>query len=143
MIHSYQPPHTTTKRPPPHKIRTRKRNIKLNLIDYGRAEEAHLDPRESFRFGAFIVILDVLFSDIDKRDKADSEVSDRFGFLSNLKGTEMRHTAGKLVYYIQSSGIEWLLTWACLLFSRHLGVLSYHLMLRILRRCLVCALVNL
>ena len=38
--------------------------------DHGRAEEAHLDPCESFRVGAFITVLDVLSSGIDKRTKA-------------------------------------------------------------------------
>ncbi|KAI0229937.1 hypothetical protein LSAT2_019653, partial [Lamellibrachia satsuma] len=53
-------------------------------------------------FGAYIAALDVLFSVIDKRAAAYSDVSDRFGFLRNLaemetvKLTEMRQAAEKL-----------------------------------------------
>ena len=57
-------------------VRTRKRNITLNPLVYSLAEEAHLDPCESFRVGAFIAILNVLSSDKAKRTKAYSEDSD-------------------------------------------------------------------
>ena len=53
-------------------VRTRNSNITLNPLDYGRAEEARLDPCENVLAGAFIAVLDVLIlnSDIDKIAKA-------------------------------------------------------------------------
>ena len=41
-----------------------------------------------FRVDAFIAVLDMLSSDIDKRAKAYSEVSDLFGLLCNLMEME-------------------------------------------------------
>ena len=53
---------------------TRKMNITLNRLDDGRAEEANLDPCESFRLGAFIAFFGHGY-------ESQSVASDRFGFL--------------------------------------------------------------
>lgn len=59
-------------------------NIALNLLDYGLAECAYLDPCECFRISAFMAVLDMLSSGVDKKAKTYSEVSNRYGFLCNL-----------------------------------------------------------
>ena len=69
------------------KVRTCKRIITLNPLDYGRAEGARYDLCKSFRVGAFTDVLDVLSSGIDMRAKAYYGVSDSYGFLCNV--TEM------------------------------------------------------
>ena len=88
--------------------RTRKRNVRLDPLDYGRGEAAQLDPSESFRVNAFISVLDVLSSEVDKRQEAYAEVSDRFGFLRHLaqiQPTEAKIVADKLVK-IYSSDLD-------------------------------------
>ena len=80
--------------------RARKRNTRLNPLDYGKAENTSLEPKDSFRIQSYITVIDVLLAELDKRKRAYKEVADRFGFLHNLKelsDNDIQAAARKLV----------------------------------------------
>jgi len=38
--------------------RTRARNVRLNPLDYGKAQDANLSPKEKYKVSAFIPVID-------------------------------------------------------------------------------------
>ncbi|KAK6186835.1 hypothetical protein SNE40_006103 [Patella caerulea] len=85
--------------------RSRKRNVRLDPLDYGRAEEASLSPEDAFRVNGFVCVIDVLRSELDKRTNAYSELNDRFGFLrllNDMTPEDIRKSASMVVKIYQN-----------------------------------------
>lgn len=80
--------------------RIRRRNVRLNPLDYGHAEEADLAPAKRFCTESYLPVIDQLLLSLDQRISAYNHVSDRFGFfgrLDKLNPGEIITAAAKLV----------------------------------------------
>ncbi|KAG5895377.1 hypothetical protein JTB14_029600 [Gonioctena quinquepunctata] len=65
--------------------RTRTRNVRLNPLDYIRAQNANLSPKEKFKESDFIQVIDQLRVSLTERLHAFDAVRSRFGFLNHLE----------------------------------------------------------
>jgi len=67
------------------------------MSDEGTASEADLSPRETFRTQTYLVMIDRLLGELKKRMKAYDDVSEAFGFFSQLTSlsTEQIENKGK------------------------------------------------
>ncbi|KAF0693319.1 zinc finger MYM-type protein 1-like, partial [Aphis craccivora] len=82
------------------KKRSRKLNIRLNPLDYGKGPDSQLNHSEKFKVECFLPVIDQMSSAISQRLKAYEVICDRFGFfgqLNNLSNEELQEAAKKLV----------------------------------------------
>ena len=80
--------------------RVRRRNVRLNPLDYGKAPDVEFTPSEKFRILEFIPLIDTFVSALDKRIAAYELVELRFGFLSRfhlLNPSEISENAQRLL----------------------------------------------
>lgn len=80
--------------------RQRRRNVRLNPVDYGREPEADLSPSQKFRVENFLPVIDQFVSSLDQRLSAYEELANNFGFLGHLEkltAEEIEQAAGILV----------------------------------------------
>lgn len=66
------------------KMRNRKRNVRLQPLDYAKGEEAQLTVADEFRVNGFIAVIDTLQIELRKRSAAYEKLSKLFGFLRNI-----------------------------------------------------------
>lgn len=80
--------------------RRRQRNVRLDPLDYGRAEEVQLSPSSKYKAESFLPVVDQFISCLDQRLQAYKLVSSQFGFFGCLKvlpAEELQAAAKKLV----------------------------------------------
>ena len=65
-------------------FRSRRRNVRLNPLDYGRAEEANLSPSAKCKTTCFLPVIDQFLSSLDKRLDCYKVLSNCFIFFSNF-----------------------------------------------------------
>jgi len=81
-------------------IRKRHRNIRLNPLEYGQAEQAQSSPSEKYRVENFIPVIDQFIASLDQRLHAYKLMSGRFGCfgrLTKLSSEELSRAAKKLL----------------------------------------------
>ena len=66
-------------------VRHRVRNVRLNPLDYGKAEDTQMTPRERFRTESFITVIDQSIQSLSDRIAAYDKICERFGFLSHME----------------------------------------------------------
>ncbi|KAL5502781.1 hypothetical protein EMCRGX_G009603 [Ephydatia muelleri] len=64
--------------------RVRKRNVRLNPLDYGHGPEAEMSPSQKFKVESFLPVIDKLIICLNQRLQAYDKVTDLFGFLHRL-----------------------------------------------------------
>lgn len=82
--------------------RKRRRNTRLDPLDYGQSTEADMSPKDEFRTKALFPCIDSLVACIEKRLLAYRDVADRFGFfiyLPNMNQTSVTEAATKLLSF--------------------------------------------
>ena len=62
------------------KTRHKRRNVRLNPLDYGHAEEAQLSPSEKYRTETFLPVIDQFIASLDQRLQAYKQISSQFSF---------------------------------------------------------------
>lgn len=80
--------------------RQRRRNVRLDPLDYGRAEEAQLNPSLRYKAESFLPVIDQFVSSLDQRLQAYKLLAgkfDCFGCLSTLPPDQLRIAAKTLV----------------------------------------------
>ena len=80
--------------------RTRRQNVRLQPLDYGRGPAPVLSASERFRIDNFIPVIDQFTIELSKRLASYELICPRFGFLTKLESCsaeEIRNTATKLV----------------------------------------------
>ncbi|CAI6371985.1 unnamed protein product [Macrosiphum euphorbiae] len=71
--------------------RTRTRNVRLNPLDYGKAQDANLSPKEKYKVSAFIPVIDQLCVSLTERLYAYEAVRSRFGFLNHIEKMDVEN----------------------------------------------------
>ena len=61
------------------------RNVRLNLWDYERGQQADMSPSEWFRVENFLPVIDQFVRSLDQRFSAYDEISTHFGFIVHLE----------------------------------------------------------
>jgi len=80
--------------------RQRRRNVRLDPLDYGRAEGAQMCPSLRFRTDSFLPVIDQFILSLDKRLEAYKMLSQRFGCFSclpDLSQEELQSAAQTLI----------------------------------------------
>ena len=82
------------------KTRHKRRNVRLNPLDYGHAEEVQLSPSEKYRTESFLPVIDKFIASLDQRLQAYKQISSQFSLFSHLKqlsSDELQAVAKQLV----------------------------------------------
>lgn len=82
------------------KTRHKRRNVRLNPLDYGHTEEVQLSPSEKYRTETFLPVIDQFIASLDQRLQAYKDISSQFSFFSHLKelsSDELKAAAEQLV----------------------------------------------
>ena len=82
------------------KTRDKRRNVRLNPLGYGHAEEVQLSPSEKYRTETFLPVIDQFIASLDQRLQAYKQISSQFNFFSHLKelsSDELQAAAEQLV----------------------------------------------
>lgn len=80
--------------------RQKRRNVRLNPLDYGHAEEVQLSPSEKYRTQTFLPIIDQFVSSLGQRLEAYKQISSKFSFfrhLQRLSSDELCDAAEQLI----------------------------------------------
>jgi len=80
--------------------RQRRRNVRFDPLDYGRAEETHLSPSLRYKAESFLPVVNQFIASLDQRLQAYKLMADRFrcfGCLSSLFPEELQTAAKTLV----------------------------------------------
>jgi len=88
--------------------RTRTRNVRLNPLDYGKAQDANLSPKEKYKLSAFIPVVDQLCVSLTERLHAYEAVRSRFGFLNHIEkmDAENLHAAAEALAKVYKDNLE-------------------------------------
>lgn len=81
-------------------VRGRKRNVRLNPLDYEKSPETVLSTRQKFMVDNFIPVIDQLSMALNDRISAYNLMSERFGFLSQIDAMtpdELAAAASKII----------------------------------------------
>ncbi|XP_069949239.1 uncharacterized protein [Cherax quadricarinatus] len=76
------------------------RNVGLNTLDYGKAEDYQMTPRLKFRTQPFIPVIDQFIESLSSRTAAYDAVCERIGFLCHLEDintTELSEATANLI----------------------------------------------
>ncbi|CAH0563685.1 unnamed protein product [Brassicogethes aeneus] len=65
--------------------RSRTRNVRLDPVDYMKAQDANLSPKDKFKVSGFIPVIDQLCVSLTERLHAYDDVRLKFGFLNHLE----------------------------------------------------------
>lgn len=96
--------------------RTRRTNVRLNSIDSSNEQETILKGSNNFRVNCFLPVIDTLTTSLQERLAAYEEISNYFGFLSNLPTlsvTEIKEKSDNLVNFYENDLEESLGTEFC------------------------------
>lgn len=88
--------------------RTRTKNVRLNPLDYGKAQDANLSPKEKYKVSAFIPVVDQLSVSLTERLHAYEAVRSRFGFLNHIEkmDAENLHAAAEALVKVYPDDLE-------------------------------------
>lgn len=88
--------------------RTRTRNVRLNPLDYMKAQEANLSPKDKFKVSGFIPVIDQLCVSLTGRLQAYDAVRSRFEFLNHLEDmdAENLYAAAKELVKVYKDDLE-------------------------------------
>ena len=78
-----------------YKAEQSRRRKRKRMPDEGAANEAHLSPRETFKTQTYLVMIDSLLAQLEKRMKAYDDVHQTFGFLSELMSLNIEQIEDK------------------------------------------------
>ncbi|XP_068994056.1 zinc finger MYM-type protein 1-like [Neodiprion pinetum] len=90
------------------RTRTRTRNVRLNPLNYGKAQDANLSPKEKYKVSAFIPVVDQLCVSLTERLHAYETVRSRFGFLNHIDkmDAENLHAAAEALVKVYQDDLE-------------------------------------
>lgn len=88
--------------------RTRARNVRLNPLDYGKAQDANLSPKEKYKVSAFIPVIDQLCVSLTERLYAYEAVRSRFGFLNHIEKMDVEnlHASAEALVKVYEDDLE-------------------------------------
>ncbi|XP_066969168.1 52 kDa repressor of the inhibitor of the protein kinase-like [Macrobrachium rosenbergii] len=78
------------------------RNVRLNPLDYGKAEDAQMSPKVKFRANSFLPVIDQIVQSLSDRIAAYDVACEHFGFLNRLEdmdADEISSAAASLVSF--------------------------------------------
>ncbi|CAH0554065.1 unnamed protein product [Brassicogethes aeneus] len=77
--------------------RTSTRNVRLDPLDYMKAQDANLSPKDKFKVSGFIPVMDQLCDSLTERLHAYDDVRSKFGFLNHLEEMDAANLYAELV----------------------------------------------
>jgi hypothetical protein len=82
--------------------RLRRGRKRKRMPDEGAANEADLSPRETFKTQTYLVMIDSLLAELEKRMKAYDDICKTFGFLSELTSLSIEQIEDKAKNLVSS-----------------------------------------
>ena len=85
-----------------YKAMRRRRRKRKRMPDEGAANETDLSPRETFKTQTYLVMIDSLLAELEKRVKAYDDICTTFGFLSELTSLSIEQIEDKAKNLVSS-----------------------------------------
>ncbi|XP_076806126.1 zinc finger MYM-type protein 1-like [Clavelina lepadiformis] len=85
-----------------YKAEERRGRKRKRMPDEGAANEENLTPRETFKTHIYLVMIDRLLAELEKRMKAYEDISTTFGFLSELTSLSIKQIENKAQNLVSS-----------------------------------------